>query len=228
MYSLSVIRVRKRLIATRFRVEAVSVARDLTTTSLHDLIGRFQQGDGAALDELIRRCGDRLERLARKMLRGFPVVRRMEGTGDVLQNSLLRLSRSLHEVCPPSTEDFFRLAAAQVRRELLNLAQRHQRRSHLNQPFPQADTEGSTVTRLDPADDHASDALDLDRWSALHEAVENLPDELREVFSLTFYYGATQKEIARVLGVSDRQVRRLWGRACLRLNDLLDGEMPGL
>jgi RNA polymerase sigma-70 factor (ECF subfamily) len=62
----------------------------------------------------------------------------------------------------------------------------------------------------------------------LHEAVEKLPDELREVFSLTFYNGATQTEIARVLGVSDRQVRRLWSEACLRLSELLDGEMPGL
>ena len=36
----------------------------------------------------------------------------------------------------------------------------------------------------------------------------------------------TQAEIAGVLAVSDRQVRRLWRRACLRLDELLAGDWP--
>jgi hypothetical protein len=54
------------------------------------------------------------------------------------------------------------------------------------------------------------------------EAVELLAKEVRDVFSLTFYHGRKQAEIAELLGVSDRQVRRLWREACLRLNDVLD------
>jgi hypothetical protein len=33
-------------------------------------------------------------------------------------------------------------------------------------------------------------------------------------------------QIAGLLGVSDRQVRRLWRDACLRLNELLGGNLP--
>jgi RNA polymerase sigma-70 factor (ECF subfamily) len=184
------------------------------------MLTRYRDGDTAALDELLRRIGERLEGMARKMLRGFPVVREREQTDDVLHNALLRLTRALREVRPSSTADFFGLAAEQLRRALLDLARYHRRRAGVNQPLP----DGSSP--LDPIDPNAADPRDLERWQALHEAVEHLPAELREVFGLTFYHGWTQAEIATLLGVSDRQVRRLWRQACLRLNELLAGDLP--
>jgi hypothetical protein len=51
-------------------------------------LDRMQAGDRVARDELLRGFGDRLERLARKMLRRFPSVGRWVETEDVLQNSL--------------------------------------------------------------------------------------------------------------------------------------------
>jgi RNA polymerase sigma-70 factor (ECF subfamily) len=194
--------------------------RPLGTTSLLDMLARYRDGDATALDELLRRIGERLERLARKMLRSYPIVRDHEQTDDVLHNALLRLVRSLREVQPSSTTEFFGLAAEQVRRELLDLVRYHRRRLGVNQPLP----DGSSP--LDPIDPNAADPRDLDRWQALHEAVERLPAELREVFGLTFYHGWTQPEMAGLLGVSDRQVRRLWRQACLRLNELLGGDLP--
>jgi RNA polymerase sigma-70 factor (ECF subfamily) len=191
---------------------------DVPTASLHDMLRRFQGGDEAALDELMRRTGERLQRLAGKMLRGFATVNAREQANDVLQNALVRLTRALREVRPPSTADFFRLAAEQIRRELLDLARYHRRRAGVNEPFPSAP--------FDPADHHTPEASDLDSWQALHEAVEGLPDNLREVFTLTFYHGRTQAELAELLGLSDRQVRRLWRDACLRLNEVLDGNLP--
>jgi RNA polymerase sigma factor (sigma-70 family) len=46
--------------------------------------------------------------------------------------------------------------------------------------------------------------------SAFHAAVEQLPDAEREVVELTFYHGLTQPEIAELLGVDERTVRRRW------------------
>jgi RNA polymerase sigma-70 factor (ECF subfamily) len=184
---------------------------ELGTTTLHDLIARFQAGDNSALDLLIRRTTDRLEYLARRMLRGFPGVRAREQAEDVLQNGLIRLARALSQRTPPSVAEFFRLAAAQIRRELLDLA-----RSHARHP---------TVTlAIEPAD-QGDDSVDLDRWTALHQAVENLPAAQRDVFSFTFYHGWTQIQIAQFLGCSDRQVRRLWVEACLRLKAVV-GNLP--
>ncbi|HEX5271684.1 MAG TPA: sigma-70 family RNA polymerase sigma factor [Gemmataceae bacterium] len=201
------------------------MSRELSNSSLDEMLTRFHSGDERALDELIRRLGDRLDRLARKMLRGFPLVRAREGSDDVLQSALVRLTRSLRQVRPASTADFFRLAAAQIRRELLDLARYHRRRLPVNPITSAAEPNGAGPPPFDPPDNHA-EATNMERWEALHEAVERLPDEAREVFGLTFYHGWTQQQIADVLGVSERQVRRRWRDACLRLNDLLDGELP--
>jgi hypothetical protein len=92
------------------------------TAQLHGWLDRVQAGDLAARDELLRGVGNRLERLARKMLRRFPGVRRWVQTDDVLQSAVLRLLRALQEVRPESMRDFFRLASPRRRRECAQAA----------------------------------------------------------------------------------------------------------
>ncbi len=184
---------------------------ELGTTSLHDLIARFRSGETGALDALVRRTEGRLALFARRMLAGFPAVRAREEADDILQGALLRLARALRQETPRSAQEFLALAAVQIRRELLDLARRHARRPAV----------GLAADPPAPADDSG----ELDRWAALHQAVERLPADRREVFGLTFYHGWTQAQIAELLGVSDRQVRRLWIDACLRLKEAI-GELP--
>jgi RNA polymerase sigma-70 factor (ECF subfamily) len=176
---------------------------ELSTTSLHDLIARFQAGDISALDSLIRRTQVRLEHFARRMLAGFPGVRAKEQVEDVLQNALMRLTEALRQETPKSVRDFFGLAAVQIRRVLLDFA-----RSHARRPVD--------ALSADPSD-RAHDSAELDRWARLHEAVGELPPELHDVFCYTFYHSWTQAQIAELLEISDRQVRRLWVEACRRM-----------
>jgi RNA polymerase sigma factor (sigma-70 family) len=199
------------------------MSESLKTTELHDLVDRIQAGDRAAADDLIRRSAERLEDLARMMLRDFPAVRRWEQTGDVLQNALTRLLRTLRDVTPDSVAGFFRLAAQSVRRELLDLAR------HYAGP-------------LNPAAHHESlpdgppshpvwksarhEFRNLERWAAFHEAVERLPEENREVIELGYYEGLGKDEMARVLGVDERTIRRRLNRARRLLVDVLGDEIP--
>jgi RNA polymerase sigma-70 factor (ECF subfamily) len=185
---------------------------ELHTTTLHNLIARFQAGDNSALDTLIRRVEERLAQFAHRMLGAFPGVRSREQAEDVLQNALIRLTRSLRQQTPASVREFFGLTAMHLRRELLDLARSHSRRPTAN-------------LTTDPPDQAGDSSAELDRWTALHEAADRLPAELREVFSCTFYHGWTQGQIAELLGVSDRQVRRLWVEACLRLKEAV-GTLP--
>lgn len=188
-------------------------------------------GNAQARDELLLKVQARLERLARKMLRDFPGVRRWEDTGDVLQHALIRLLRALDEVRPESERAFFGLAAEQIRRVLLDLVRHYKGVYGLG-------THHASVTGLKPAgqdtlapalDPPASDVgTDLDRWCAFHEAIERLEATEREVFSLSFYHGWTQVEIAALLQVNERTVRRYWNAACLKLHELLGGELPTL
>jgi RNA polymerase sigma-70 factor (ECF subfamily) len=182
------------------------------TTLLHRYLDRLRAGDATAYDDLIRHAGDRLEQLARCMLRRFPDVRRREDLQDILQNAHLRLLRDLRDKAkrPPSVRDFFNLAANRIRSVLLNLHQQHRR----------------APGRLGPGPYPDEDAAELERWSAFHEAVEKLDAAEREVVSLIFYHGWTQAEVAELFQVSDRMVRKHWVRACMRLRQLLGDALP--
>jgi RNA polymerase sigma-70 factor (ECF subfamily) len=93
---------------------------------LNDWLTRWPAGDSQAREDLLRAAYPRMEALARTMLRSFPTVRRFNDTADIVQNAALRLLRSLRQLDPPpaSTPDFFGLAAAEIRRELFDLARR--------------------------------------------------------------------------------------------------------
>jgi len=194
----------------------------LNTTLLNDWLQRWRAGDLLARDQLIQRVCRRLERLARKMLRGFPSVGRWEETDDVLQNSLLRLIRSLEQIKPTSVREFYGLASLQIRRELLDLGRSHRTRPEylLEEPH----TAHDRYRRLDRAE--ATDVSDLERWTAFHEAVEMLVGEEREVISLVFYHGKTQNEVAEIFRVHERTVRRWWQSACLKIARSVRTDLP--
>jgi RNA polymerase sigma-70 factor (ECF subfamily) len=192
-------------------------AHEPHTTQLHAWIGQMRAGDLAARDELLRGVSQRLEALARHMLRRFPVVARWEETGDVLTPALLRLLDALEVVTPESMRRFYGLAAEQLRRQLLDLARRYRGPQGLgaNQAsWPGAGPEGRAPEPVDPR----SDRDDLERWCAFHEEVERLPTEEREVVGLVFYHGWSQAEVAELFGVTVRTVQRWWQSALLRLH----------
>jgi RNA polymerase sigma-70 factor (ECF subfamily) len=196
---------------------------------MRQLVARLQEGDGRASDELLRRAGARLEALARRMLCRFPNVGRYEQTGDVLQGATLRLLRALTKIRPESTRAMFGLAAEQIRRELLDLSRRYYGpegwgANHDSNALPAGFSSAPESPREPFAPDE--DPAELERWTAFHEAVEHLPAEEREVFSLAYYHGWSQREIAELMQHDERTIRRKWRHACLRLNTLLEGNLP--
>jgi len=199
------------------------VAESLKTTELQDLVDRIQAGDRHAADALVRRSAERLENLARKMLHDFPAVRRWEQTGDVLQNSLARLLRTLREVTPNSVAGFFRLAAQAVRRELLDMARHYAgpRSAAANHESLPDGSPAHPYWATAPAE-----VRNLERWAAFHEAVERLPEEDRGLIELGFYEGLARDEMARVLGLDERTIRRRWNRATRRLAEALGDDIP--
>ena len=183
------------------------------TACLHGWIDRMRAGDAAARDELLRGVCGQLERLAHKMLKRCPGVRRWAETGDVLQNALVRLLRALQEVRPESTRAFFALAAEQMRRELLDLARHFHGpgglgANHASHPTPDAPEP--------PAP--AEDADELEKWCAFHEAVAQLPAEEREVVGLIYYHDWPQADVARLCQVTVRTVQRRWASALAKLH----------
>jgi RNA polymerase sigma factor (sigma-70 family) len=69
---------------------------------------------------------------------------------------------------------------------------------------------------------------EVELWGRFHEAVEKLPLDQREVFSLAFYHGWTQPQIAQLHAVDERTIRRRWQAACLQLTRIVGGQLPKL
>jgi len=171
------------------------------TVRMHAKLQRMREGDREAREELIRSVSDRLEKLTRRMLRQNPRVRRWAETGDVLQNSVMRLLRALESIQPTSTREFFNLAAVQIRRELTDVA-----RHYYGAQGHGRHLEDQHASAVEPSEDDR----DLEAWAAFHEAVESLETEEREVVSLLFYHDWTQQQVADLFQVDVRTIRRWW------------------
>ena len=197
--------------------------RPVDTLNLRRWLDRIEAGDLAARDELLRGTCRRLERLARKMLRRFPGVRRWVQTDDVLQSALLRLLRALREVRPANTREFFALAAVQVRRELLDLARHFYGPQGVGANHASLPARNGAPPACEPVDE-LDDPADLEKWYAFYREVERLPKEEREVVGLIYYHGWTQAQVAELLQMGERTVRRRWEAALVKLHRILNGE----
>jgi RNA polymerase sigma-70 factor (ECF subfamily) len=121
------------------------------------------------------------------------------------------------------------LAALQIRRALCDLARDHFGREHGVNGFGDRrpvvnGTNGHSFEQ------HPSDSTwhpeELACWSEFHAAVDRLPEPERTAFDLLYYHDLPQAEVAGLMNVSERQVRRYWQAARRKLHDLLDGLLP--
>jgi RNA polymerase sigma-70 factor (ECF subfamily) len=205
------------------------MAREDHTTVIQGCIDRLRAGDESARAALLDCAADRLARLARKMLKGYPGVARWEQGDDVAQNAMIRLDRALRAIAPPTARDFFRLAAAQVRRELIDLARHYQGphglgAHHATQADRGDSADGAAMAAESP--DTTYDPSRLADWAEFHGAVATLGEADRELFDLLWYHGLTQAEAAAILGVTERTVNSRWLAARVRLGDSLGGQLP--
>ena len=189
------------------------------------LIERLRCGDASAREEMLHHACERLRRLTRKMFHSYPSLRRWEETDDVYQNAMLRLHRALGAMRVGSVRHFFNLAAQQVRWELLDLAKHHfgpacAGARHHSDGVASEDRGGKLR-------DRAEEPEDLADWTEFHAQVEMLPDEEREVVNLIYYEGLGQSEVAELLGVSVRTVKRRWQSARFHLYQAVHRDSEG-
>jgi RNA polymerase sigma-70 factor (ECF subfamily) len=192
------------------------------TQQLDALALKAAQGDAGAYDELLDLASRRLYTLARKMFSRYPKLRRWEQTDDVFQNAMIRLHRSLAEVRPDSARAFLGLAAVQIRRTLLDLA-----RHHFGPAGDAAKHQSdASVAALQQQVTRQERPETLAEWARFHEIIDGLPDEEREAFHLMWYDGMSQKQVAELLDMSERTVRRRVQTARLAIYEAMHGEQP--
>jgi RNA polymerase sigma-70 factor (ECF subfamily) len=188
-----------------------------TTVRLEACIARLGAGDKTARDDLIAFACERMQGMARRMLKRFPNVRRWDETGDIVQNAAIRLYRTLGNITPRDARGFLGLARKHAGPE--SYAANHDTNYQRH--------DGQEWARVDEAFDRAESLDQLARWSRLHESADRLPEDEKELFHLVWYLGANQEEAARMLDCSVRTVKRRWESVKRSLAESLEGEKPG-
>lgn len=199
-----------------------AVAED-TLIRMQNCIAQLKQGDASARDQLFEYADRRLRILTDKMLSSFDRVRAFEGADDVRQNASIRLLRALNEIPITTPTDFFRLAATQIRRELIDLSRHYYGPAGLGQrqsPLPSTDNSALAASTWN--------STRLASWSEFHSQVERLPDDEKAVFDLLWYQDLEQSEAAEALGISVATVKRRWMAARLRLKENVPGQLPAV
>jgi RNA polymerase sigma factor (sigma-70 family) len=169
--------------------------------------------------ELLERAAYRLERLCATMLhRRYPRLTRPPTnleTAEMLGGVVEGLLKAMRSIRPRTVREFFALANQHMRWQLNDLARRLDER-----PAAVELREG-----LVPAPASSESGITPDGRRML-EAIDNLPEDEREVFGLVRLQGLTQVETAEVLDVSVKTVQRRLNRASLLLAEELDNLRP--
>lgn len=199
-------------------------------TALQPLIDALARNEPEALDRLFDRSMERLRCLTRNRLRSYPRVARYDQTDDVLQNVLVRLQDALKETKPTSVAGYFGLAAQHIRWELLDRHRHHYGKqgegaNHATDP-KHLDRDGEIMPRIEAEADPATGPVALLEWAEFHEYVDQLPAEEKQFFDLILYDGMSRKEVANVLGISERMVKRRWREARLKLHEWAQKNAP--
>jgi RNA polymerase sigma-70 factor (ECF subfamily) len=169
----------------------------------------------ALLDRSVRRlqllCTNLLYRNYRRLTLP-PVNLQPEEMLDAVVERLLKAMRSVR---PQTVRQFFALVNKHMRWELNDVARRLD-----EQPIV-------TEVREDMVPAPASSGSILTHnGRRMLQAIDDLPDEEREVFGLVHIQGLTQAEAAGVLGVCVRTVQRRLNRSLLLLAKQLDDLRP--
>ncbi len=172
--------------------------------------------EDAPADPLIRdllgRAAERLRLLCVSLLhRSYPRLTQPLlnlHSDEMLSAVVERMLKALRNLRPRTVREFFALAGQHMRWELNDLARRLDERT-AELPLPEAPAPESSGSLLGP----------LGR--RILDAIEGLPEEEREAFSLVRIQGLTHNEAAGLLGVSAKTVQRRLNRGLLLLTEAL-------
>jgi RNA polymerase sigma factor (TIGR02999 family) len=177
------------------------------------LLRSARQGDGSALDQLIPLLYEDLRQLAQKQLRREHGDRTLHATA-LVHEAYVKLSagEGLHAA---DRAHFFALAARAMRQVLVDQARRRKSAKRGGEWVRTTLSGGEQAVELDP-----------DELIALDDALNELDERSRQIVEMRFFAGLEELQVAELLGVSDRTVRREWTKARAKLYRRLYLEGP--
>ena len=174
-----------------------------TPQEVTQLLAAWSAGDAEALARLVPLVEAELDRLAHGYLRKYPGERTLQTTA-LVNEAYMRLI-DWQNVSWQNRAQFIGVAANLMRNVLVDRARRRKALKHGGEMM-----RVSLVHAALEPNQSDPDVLDL------HDALEELAKlNLRQsrIVELSFFGGLTNEEIAHVLGIAERTVRREWNVA---------------
>jgi len=163
------------------------------------LLRAAREGDSSAIDQLIPLVYDELRSLARRQLRRERAGHTLHATA-LVHEAYAKLSGGTFDASDRG--HFLSIAARAMRQVLVDHARTRD-----------AAKRGGGWARTTLSDGDHAVGFRPDELIALDQALEQLDDRQRQVVELRFFAGLEEREVAEVLGVTDRTVRRDWVKA---------------
>lgn len=173
--------------------------------SIQAWLDSYQAGENPSINDLCYLCEERVRQLVRPRLHTFPAIVQDSQTTDVVDETFLRLFKSLHKNIPlKSALDLERFLARIIRHVLLDMQKSIQRRRCRVGSLGDAEIADS---------DDEDDIVDVDLMVAFHEYIESLPSDEQELFDVFYYQGKTKLEGAELLGLPPTTAHTRWVKA---------------
>jgi len=177
-------------------------------------------GTTVARSDLLEQAEKRIRGIVRREASAYSYVLRWEEEDDLLQEVFLRVLRAVEDAKPKHVGQFFVIVGQHARWATISMIRKHfgphgiashHHTGTVAVPSPTAPAqEGHRPGSLDPL--------------RLHEAVDNLPEDVRDAWVLFAYSGLTHQQIAEALDTSTKTVQRRLNQARAQLADDLADE----
>lgn len=177
------------------------------------VLGQSLAGDGASFEILMRRYNQRIFRVVRS------IIRDDDEAEDVVQESYVRAFEHLSQF------DGRASFATWLTRIAINeaLARERRRKAIIYMDFNDSRNNGSLMSgRIKQADQHA---CNKELRNVLTQAIDDLPDELRSVFTLRVVEELDTHETAACLEISESNVKVRLHRARELLRRSIDDQI---
>jgi RNA polymerase sigma factor (TIGR02999 family) len=164
------------------------------------ILNRVHQGDAKAAEELLPLVYEELRKLAAHKMAGEAAGQTLQPTA-LVHEAWLRLVRTPDQAWR-NRAHFYRTAAECMRRILIDNARRKQQVCHGG---------GQLRVALDSLE--LADPASSQRLLYVNEALNRLATQdaaKAEIVKLRFFVGLENREIAELLGISERTVERAW------------------
>ena len=175
------------------------------------LLPAIRSGSSEALAMVLSLIYDDLRELARRQLQREYVSRTLDPTSLVHEAYLKMVGGA--KIDATDRAHLLALAARAMRQVLVDHARKRNTAKREDAWKQVTLTDASPTGGLDPVE-----------LLALDDALDRLEPRQRQIVECRFFAGMDDAEIAAVLGITDRTVRREWVKARARLNKALYGD----